>query len=91
MKLVKYKTERKGQYVTLLGSFRDHMRRPVNVKIQIDQAEDYEPQPVVTFKDQGHLGSLMEIFAEIAWAWGWRPKGLVNTVAQVVQNYKQPE
>ncbi len=91
MKLLAHEVETKGAKTVLKTMWRDHMRRPITLKIVRD-ISDQPPGYHNTMEeyDKAHIFGMLSGFAEIAWAWGWRPRGLVATLSHVAQNYKEP-
>lgn len=90
MKLVDHKIDRVRGKHRLYTSWRSQMRKPRKVVITETEADDYQVQETLAFDDKGHLFNFLAGMAEIAWACGWRPTGLSNTVAQVVASYRLP-
>lgn len=90
MKLVKHDTIReRGKYI-LRTAWKNQMRQPRTLVMQEQAADDFDLKNSIEFEDKGHLGKFIEGMGEIAWAYGWRPKGLENVLVQVVRNYKVP-
>ena len=90
MKLSSHKVERNGDKLTVRASLKTHMRQPCNVTITMKSGENYvEDEPVMT-GDVRDVSGTLNALAEIAWEQGWRPRGLMGTVARIVETYKEP-
>ena len=91
MKLLMHEVEQKGSKTVLKTQWRDKSRRATNVVMAKKPADGFSPSTSIEFEDKAHLFGLMSGFAEIAWQRGWRPRGLVATLAHVATNYKEPK
>ena len=92
MKILSHEIETKGAKTVLKTQWQDHMRRPISLVI----AKDISDQPpglhnTIETESMAHMFGMLSGFAEIAWARGWRPRGLVSMVNHVVSNYKEPK
>jgi hypothetical protein len=90
MKIVKSVIEKKGNKAVFKASFKDHMRRPKNMKITVTDANDLDPQTVCETEDPAHMHQMLASFAELAWAQGWRPRNLAAAAAGLIMAYKEP-
>ncbi len=90
MKLVKYDVSKKGPKAVLKSAWRNHLKQPIKIRVIVEPADDYQPEITIETADPAHLSGLFAGFATMAWASGWRPKGLVNVIAHALQNYKEP-
>lgn len=90
MKLAKWEIEKRpNDKARLKVSFKSKMRQPAVFKLTKGTADDYEPFEMFE-DDRGELTGFLFAIAEIAWDCGWRPRGLVATLAHVATNYKEP-
>ena len=89
MKLIHATVTKKSGNVKFIGLWTDQMRRIASVKVTLDKGPDKPAEPQVwlegTEYDTHHF---LEACAEVAWNNGWRPKGLLNSVAGLFQQFK---
>jgi hypothetical protein len=90
MKMHSGTLERSGDRLKLKGSFTDNLRRPANVKITVERGSHVSPDDVVMEGEVRDVSGTLYALAELAWKDGWRPRGLIGTVARVVETYKEP-
>jgi hypothetical protein len=93
MKLLSHSVARRGDELSVHGSFRDGMKRRAGVKIVIEKGGDTNPYTGETPVISGEIRDVHGIlngFAEIAWTLGWRPRGLMGSLARQVETYKIP-
>lgn len=91
MKLKQYKAERRGDRLSLSGSWIDEMKRPASVSFDIKRgAAASEGEEVIVDAAVADVDSVLSELAEVAWERGWRPRGLMGTVASFIQKYKLP-
>lgn len=90
MKLVKHDIKKERGKIRLYAAWKNQMREPRALKVLVERPEDFKPTEMVEFEEDGAMMGFLAGIAEIAWAKGWRPRGLVSTVSHVVANYKEP-
>jgi hypothetical protein len=89
MKLLSHSVSRDKDRILIQAAFRDRMRRPAWVSVSTQEAPGLSLNPVWT----GDATEVMGLFgglAEIAWAMGWRPRGLDGRLLQILQTFKIP-
>jgi len=92
MRLIKHEiTKAPNGRTVIKGEWRDQMRRPVQVETTItsgDLAQDGAHTLVEGSTED--VSSIMFAQADLAWAMGWRPRGLLGAIPQFIQGYKLP-
>lgn len=94
MKIKGTTLERRGDRLTLRGTPVDHLRRPAKVTVTIERGDFVEGSQLspILEGDVRDVMGVLEGMAEAAWSAGWRPRGLKETLAATVVNYKiKPE
>lgn len=86
MKLLNYANTRAGDHVTIHAAWNNKFRRPHTVKIVCEEAQLPGPAEVISGDVKNVHGVLFGL-AEVAWKLGWRPRGLPETLANIVKNY----
>ncbi len=89
MKLLAHSKERRQDVLTIKCRLRDHFRRPAGLKLSIVAEEQAELDDVLMSGDIRDVVGSINAVAEIAWANGWRPRGLMATVAAMIANFKE--
>lgn len=92
MKLVTHEIQKQQNgTVAVKAQWRDQMRRPANVEI-VTKVGDLASDGVNTLVagDAEDVAKTLFAMAEIAWGMGWRPRGLMGSVAQFIQGFKLP-
>lgn len=90
MKLLSHSMDRKGDKITVSGRWHDRFRRPVRVRVLVEEIpEGADPGAFLT-GDVKDVDGIVQGIAEMAWAGGWRPRGLDAALAHVVRMFKIP-
>jgi len=67
------------------------MRRPAQVSVTWGHLEHPSKEPqLLADGDVKETTDILFAIAEMAWEMGWRPRGLMGTVAGFIQQYKIP-
>jgi len=92
MRLIKHDVERKQNgRVAVVAQWRDQMRRPANVMTKVVTGELASDSAVTLVEGSAEeVAGIMFAQAEIAWDMGWRPRGLIASLAGYVQGFKLP-
>ena len=90
MKLREHLADRKLDVLTIQSKFTDHMRRPRSVKLVLQPVEAGSMDNVLISGDIKDVKGTIDGIAEIAWAQGWRPRGLAGILARQVETFKIP-
>ncbi|MQB00184.1 MAG: hypothetical protein GEU78_07820 [Actinobacteria bacterium] len=90
MKLLSHSVARRGDELSVHGSFRDGMKRRAGVKIVIEKGQEITGETPVISGEIRDVHGVLNGFAEIAWLLGWRPRGLMGSLARQVETYKIP-
>ncbi len=89
MKLRNADVINKSGNVKFTGIWTDQMRRAATVKVVLDKGPDKPVEPQVWLEGNEYdTHHFLETCAELAWERGWRPKGLLNAVAGLIQQFK---
>ena len=93
MKLHSHKSERRGNdRIKLWATWSDHMIRPASVQITWGHLESPTVEPQLLLDgDVKQSTDVLFAIAEMAWSFGWRPRGLAGTLGGLVQQYKIPQ
>lgn len=89
MKLRKSHTTREGPRTKVYATFTNRFRVPASLEIKWN-TEAYEATKPILDDDTVEVAGLLNGLAEIAWANGWRPRGLAGTLVRVVETYREP-
>ena len=90
MKLIKKSVERVGDKLTVHARFKSHMRTPVDVKLTLSSGDTFSGDDVLITGDVRDVSGVLNAIAEIAWSQGWRPRGIIGSVARHVETYIEP-
>jgi hypothetical protein len=92
MKLIDYKSDRRGNdQMKIHATWSDHMKRPASVQVTWGHLEHPTTEPQLMM--EGDVKNGMDVLfslAEMAWGYGWRPRGLAGSLAAYLQQYKVP-
>jgi hypothetical protein len=96
MKLISHSEKRKGDTVTIHGTWTARNRQSAAVWLgllkgtdgrAVDAAEADKP---LIQGDVWEVNGIMNGIAQIAWARGWRPMGLEATLVNMLRNFGKP-
>jgi len=90
MKMKNGKLVREGDKTTVYGTFKDRMRRPANVKLDVRYGPELEPDDKIYTGPSDETADVLFCLADIAWSAGWRPRGLMGKAAQLIETYHIP-
>lgn len=92
MKLTSNRIERMPNDKTrVVAGWRDRMRRPANVEMKLTVGSlAREGEVVLVEGDSLEVTEVFFALADMAWEMGWRPRGLVGSLANYVQGFKLP-
>lgn len=90
MKMTHGLVERSGDRLKLSGRFFDNLRRPANVKLLIERGPDVEQDDLIVVGDLSDVSGTLNALAELAWKQGWRPRGIQQSLMNLITNYKEP-
>ncbi len=89
MKLRNADVIKKSGKVQYKGVWTDQMRRPAAVKVILDKGPDKPVDSQVWLEGNEYdTHHFLETCAEVAWNGGWRPKGMLNAVAGLIQGFQ---
>jgi hypothetical protein len=91
MSLKGFRWENQGSNKALVCRFIDGMKRPRKVEISNEPLDEMELDTKVLVGTPGAVAGIVNAFAEIAWAGGWRPVGLNEAVLKAIQTHKAPK
>jgi hypothetical protein len=91
MKLKNFTVKRYSDRTTVSGQWRDEMRRPAHVSIDIKRGNNLNASDQTIMEgDVRDVDGILDGLAEIAWNRGWRPRGMLGAVSTHIANYKIP-
>ncbi len=80
-----------GQKVRINAQWRDQMKRPANVSIQITKGElAHDGASTLVEGENEDAMRVLYACADIAWDNGWRPRGLLGAIPAFIQGFKLP-
>ena len=87
MKLLAHSKERRQDVLTIKAKARDRMRRPAGLKLSVTGEGEAALDNVMMSGNVLDVTGAMNAVAEIAWANGWRPRGLMASVASMIERF----
>ena len=89
MKLLAHSKSRSQDNLTIRAHLRDRFRLPAALKLSIVGEEQAALDSVLMRGDIRDVTGSINAVAEIAWANGWRPRGLMASVARQIETFKE--
>jgi len=93
MQNLQHRFTRQNDKTILSAQWRDGQKRPAAVEIKLlkgEMAPLPDQVPDMLEGDVKDVTGVMFGLADIAWSMGWRPRGLMGTVAHTIEAYKLP-
>ena len=90
MKLFAHSKSRAQDTLTIRARLKDRMRQTAALKLSVVVGEQAELDDVIVSGDVREVTGAINAIAEIAWDNGWRPRGLMASVARQIEVYKEP-
>ena len=88
MKTNTWKEDRKGNRTTkIVATWVDRMRRPGGVAILMSKVRPVLEHTLLIEGDVAEVNDTLNNIADIAWARGWRPAGLLSAIASSIDKH----
>jgi hypothetical protein len=90
MKLWNVQLKKRGTKTTILGTCRDKFKMPAKLTVSLSPIEEAcgYSESTIMHGDSSMVMKTLCALAEIAWAAGWRPAGLEDSVVKLIRAHK---